>query len=265
MTKKNKLSEGPIPIPRLEEYYQAFVSHVPENPAQKHFLACQRFSESMYRLENRHLELQSMENEIFDLRNEDYKGNTRSRTLNELQHDFLDKTEAFHQQVYSTISAFAMLLNHFASKDFLRGMPIGAIKQFLDFLKERFPDYKKHIEQLELARDFRSKMVDHIQQHQLHDWMTYSYPHHTSRLGADCVIIYFTPLDGTEPRPFLETPPEHLKSLVYDPRSSYFRLPIGHKNYYMSPHAGNVFLAMHEIASAVLERAKGWKADDTSN
>lgn len=257
MPKKDEQSGGAIPIPRLEAYFQAFVSHVPKNPVQKHFLACQRFSESMYRLENRHLELQSMENEIFELKEKGYIGDSSTRTLNELQHDFVDKTEAFHQQVYATISAFALLLNHFAPKEFLRGMPIGAIKQFLDFLKERFPVYEKQIEQLELSRDFRAKMVDHIQQHQLHNWMTYSYPHDTSRLGADCVIIYFTPLDGAEPKPFPEMPPEHSKDLVYDPRSPYFRLPIGHKDYYVSPHAGSVFLAMHELAFAILEGLKG--------
>src|SRR3989344_1320982 len=70
--------------------------------------ASQKYNEHFIRLEKRYQGLLRIEKakELIDLEELDKQG----RTLEDLQLEFVDKTEAFYQQIYAAISTFVLLL-----------------------------------------------------------------------------------------------------------------------------------------------------------
>ena len=146
-------------------------------------LAIQRFNEVLLRLENRKNELAYFEETICD-----FEPNESKIPLEKLQNYFIDKTEGFHQQIYSTISTFSMLLNHVAPRELIDKMPTRSNEKILNFLSGKYKSLKNDVQNLELSRSFRIKF-DHIQQSPLFDWMTESFSRsHTERR---CVVIFF--------------------------------------------------------------------------
>jgi len=160
--------------------------------------------------------------------------------LTELQLRFVDKVEAFHQHVYATLAVLALALNHRKEPRAKQPYPIGSISKFLDALKERDFRYKDRlldqVTVLEKSADFRSKYVDHPEQHQLHDWMTMVY------LG-NYRVIYFIKRDDT---------------VVYrpgssDPDSPDFRPPLGGvEEFYVSPDLDRTYDAVQRVIMGAL-------------
>ncbi len=160
-------------------------------------LALQQCNEFLLSLDRRYRELLKVEKEIlnFNPKNRD------SRSLNEMQLDYVDKTHAFHQQIYSTISSLVKLLSHIGNdvfkQRFLEKKCIGSVEKFL----ENFRDTEKKVEYLDLSLDlllhsrkYRTDFVDHTQQNKIHTWITQS-------LSGAVAIIYFRFPEGKIPMP----------------------------------------------------------------
>lgn len=197
--------------------------------------AIQRFNEFFIRLEIRFLDLLKIESEIFNAEPGDMK-----RPMSEIQLDMVDKVESFYQQLYACMSAFTMLLNHIAPHDYRRSMSIGSVKKFLEFLLSKHLDHGESLSWLETARDFRARFVDHVQQHVLHDWMTYSYP---GKFGPECVIIYFVKKGPEVYHRGFQTGP-------YDPS---FEPPVNYESFYVTPPHKECFLSFELITENVIQ------------
>lgn len=210
------------------------VSSEPEKQ-EKWIRAYQKYNEYLLRLENRYRELLKIEKskELLDP-DELHK---QTRTLEELQLEFVDKTEAFHQQVYATISAFILLLSHVAGHKYKGQLPISGVTKFLKYIALNNQDEKfnRYIKFLKDSINFRAKYIDHPQQHVLHDWMTYSY-------GTGTCIIYFVRKGDDVYAP---------GSL--DPFSSDFKPPVGHESFYVSPPHEVVYICLQKFTKMVLE------------
>lgn len=201
----------------LDECFKKLFSDEQGEADRNKLEATQRFNEFASRLEMRFEELTKVEREIFHAEPE-----TIQRDMKEIQLDFVNRVEGFYQHYYATISAFAMYLNYVAGHDFKRGMPIGGNKDFLEFLGSKYPELKDNLLDIERARDFRARFVDHIQQHTLHDWMTYSFP---GKMGEECVIIYF----------IKKGPEVYHRGFQLNPYVDDFRPPVNYESFYVSP------------------------------
>jgi hypothetical protein len=197
--------------------------------------AVQRFNEFFIRLESRFLALLKVEAEIFYAEPEKIK-----RPMPEIQLDMVDKVESFYQQLYACLSAFVMLLNYVAPHSYQRNMSITSIKNFLEFLSSGHLVLKESLAWLEKARDFRARFVDHIQQHVLHDWMTYSYP---GKFGPECVIIYFV----------RKGPEVYYPGIQLDPYAPDFQPPVNYKSFYVSPPHKECLLAFQLVTEEIIK------------
>lgn len=155
--------------------------------------------------------------------------------------DFVDKIEAYFQQVYSTLSAFIMLLSHVADDDFKKQMPIKGAEKFLLWISKRSysGQLKDNVTLLGKAREFRTIFIDHPQQHILHDWMTYSHLNGTA-------IIYFV-RNGNK---------VYAPGSIVDPYNPNFRPPFDYKSFYVSPDYRKVHESMKSFVKATLESIK---------
>ena len=200
--------------------------------------ASQKYNEHFIRLEKRYQGLLRIEKakELIDLEELDKQG----RTLEDLQLEFVDKTEAFYQQIYAAISTFVLLLSHVGGHKFKGQLPIKSISRFLIFITEWFPSdsLRQNAKILKISIDFRSKYVDHPQQHVLHDWMTYSY-------GTGTCIIYFIRTGNGVYVPEIFNP--------YDPN---FKPPVDHEDFYISPPHTVVFKALQDFSIETLSSLK---------
>jgi len=107
------------------------------------------------------------------------------RPMKDIQLEFVNKTESFHQQVYACVSSFIKLLSYLAPKEFKDEMPIKRNSKFLKFLNEKI-DARREVEILEKSsNEYRVKYIDHISQAPSHDWMTHSGP------DGKAYVIYF--------------------------------------------------------------------------
>ncbi len=194
-------------------------------------MAVQRFNEYLVRLDRRYEELEHVQMEISTAAPSKMKD-----PLAFIQMDFMDRLEIFYQGLYSTLSAFAMLINNIAPHSEKRDLPIGSVQKFIEYLQERFPKLKKELELLEKARAFRAKFVDHIQQHTLHDWMTYS------PAVGEAVVIYFIPSNNSYPD----------YGDFTDPFNPTFKPPVGHKSFYVSPPFKKVFKSLKKVVKDTL-------------
>jgi len=201
----------------LEECFEKIGTDANGKLSEGKLEATQRFNEFVHRLELRFEELEKIEYEINNL-----KPDVTSQEVHALQLGFVDKVEGFYQHLYASLSAFAMYLNLLTDHDFKHGFKIGSIKHFLVFLQSKFPSLKENLSDLEMGRDFRAKFVDHVQQHTLHGWLTYSFP---SKDGEECVIIYFIK-KGNE---------IYYMGENVNPYSKDFKPPVNYKTFYVSP------------------------------
>lgn len=199
-------------------------------------MAYQRFNEYILRLESRFDQLLNLEKEIAE-----FDPAKAERRLKDIQLDFVDKIEAYFQQLYSTLSAFVMLLNHIANDGFKSQMPIKGIEKFLSWISKQSysSQLKEGIFLLDKAREFRDIFIDHPQQHILHDWMTYSHLNGTA-------IIYFI-RDGNK----VYTPGN-----TVDPYDPNFKPPFDYKSFYVSPDYRKVHDSMKYFVNSILELIK---------
>lgn len=221
-------------IKQLEPHFKKLIKDFSKGDQEKAWLAFQRSNEYLLRLKRRYNELLKIEREIVNSE----LGKTL-RSLNDMQLDFVDKTEGFHQHVYSCVSAFIMLLNHIAKKDFKTQIPINSVEEFLRFLgrKSYSSVIKDQVHYLEKSVDFRNKFIDHPQQHALHDWMTYTYP-------GGCVVIYFI-RRGNE---------VYYRGLQINPYSPDFEPPVNYKSFYISPPHVKVYDAVKRLVVLMAEQ-----------
>jgi hypothetical protein len=220
-------------IKSLEKFYKKLST---DDKNGKKILSIQKFNEVLLQLEMRKNELSDAEKEICI---DEFK-----KPLKQLQANLMNKTESFHQQVYSTISTFSMLLNSIAPKDFKTKMPIRSNEKFLQFLKDKYRHLEKDIEKIELSRSFRTKF-DHIQQNPLFDWMTDS-------VCGKCVVVFFlrtdpdkisfpgTPLDSYSLEYFTLGKPKRI-----------FEIPC--QSYYVSPYYKDVYDSLINVFVSIIK------------
>ena len=196
--------------------------------------SAQRFNEFMERLGYRYMELIQAEGALKPIFFE--KNPTRDE-LRKIQLNFLNKSEAFYQQVYASISALIMLLSHVGNRSFLNAMPFNSVSKFLQFL-ERYEQLREPVKYLGMANDFRVRAVDHVQQFALHDWMTMRY---LGKYEPEVVVIYFTK-NGNEIyyRPYM------------DPYSPSFQPPVNYKEFFVSPPYKEVYFSFIHVVEVVL-------------
>jgi hypothetical protein len=201
---------------------------------QKKLEATQRFNEFLWRLDQRYQRLKSVESFI-------YHANitTLHVPMRDVQLEFVNCIEAYYQQLYASLSAFAMFLNHVASPSFKRGLPIGSVKGFLGFLRNKTGfDLDNQLTELERARDFRAKFVDHTQQHALHNWMTFSYP---TKVGPECIVIYY----------ISRGPEVYFRSHV-NPYTPDFQPPVNYESFYISPPHNKCHQTLFSVCQRII-------------
>ena len=145
-------------------------------------LAARTFAEYLHRLDLKYDAVKKIENIL------NVDKNKEIADLLERQLVLVDRTESYHQHVYSTLSALILFLSHVADKPFVHSMPSRSIKKFLNFAEALIDndDYRSAINVLRLSNAFRNQFVVHPQQHVLYNWATVT---HKSRP----FILYFKP------------------------------------------------------------------------
>jgi len=157
--------------------------------------------------------------------------------LKDLQSDFVNKTEAFHQQIYSAISSFIKLSTHIAPNIFKNGMPRNSVERFLGYIELMMPHLKSHITPIQKSRDFRSSYIDHTQSIKPHDWFTI-----TDGLGR-AHVIYFQERGRGD---FFDMS----KILSYPDK---FRSPFPAKTWCVPPHHQEIMNSFNALFLAILE------------
>lgn len=163
------------------------------------------------------------------------------RPLHEVQFDFMDQIENFNMQTYVAISALSLLLRRGANASIRAQVPTDSMRKFLAWLKEKTNSsvLKDHLDCLEKSRDFRARLVEHPQNHALHDWITHLAHDH------DPVIIYYDP-KGQEViargKPGI------------DPYSADFEPPVNYKTFYIPPDFRKIQKAIFQGFPFILEQ-----------
>ena len=104
----------------VKEKCNKIVKGYSKTKKEKSVMAYQRFSEYLIRLDMRYNQLLIIEEEMKNF----MPGDDIPRTLEEMQMDYVDKTESFHQHTYAVISAFIILLTHIMMENDLSQLPI---------------------------------------------------------------------------------------------------------------------------------------------
>jgi hypothetical protein len=172
-------------------------------------------------------------------------------TFDELQHIYVDRVEAFHQQVYSTLGAFAMALNRMRQKS-APDYPPADNSKVLKRLENDFKDEPQLIQDLATlgdSREFRSKYVDHVATSTLLNWTTYGWE------GRRYHILYsdLQPGEVPSPRPQPWDP---------DPRSPNFWPPIECGEFKVAPDEIATYEALQRVVIAAIQRAAHVKVGD---
>ncbi|MFH1767369.1 MAG: hypothetical protein ABH826_04790 [Patescibacteria group bacterium] len=213
-------------------------------------LASRRMHEYLLALEMRFRELDIAD---YQLTNPEHVGATKS--LNDLQFGFVDKTEAFHEQVYATLGASAAFLSYFLKHGDRRGLRLGSsIKKMLKDLKALLDGsgFEKTLDVLEKSREFRDKVVIHPQTHAQHDWMTQG--------GQNVSAVIYYAIDYSKTDPKEDGLPVHAPPQTTLPFSS----PEEYRDYlrkmfpwmqdiYVPPSHEEVFSALKALVRYVLE------------
>ncbi len=176
------------------------------------------------------------------------------QTIRTRQLQFVDRTEAFHRQIYSTLSVLMLFLSHSAPRRVASHLPISSVQKFLRYLHEQ-PElihYSGHFDQLLSSAKYRASFLDHPQQSKLHHWMTMGMP-------AETVIIHYVP---TYVQPIdnggATTPTGPIQFL--NPREPNFRPIIACSSFHVSPEPKKTHVALYSTILSVLEWCKGAEA-----
>lgn len=219
------------------------VSQFSEEKRDKAMLSLKAFSEFFGRLHERFMILMEVEDELCSY-NEKLINKIESRPLDQIQMDMVDKTEAFHQQIYSTFSSFIKLLS-LIQKDFIKKEHIRSNQKFINYIKERFKDSIKYdISPLEKSLKYRSTYIDHTSQIRHFDWMTYF-------TGQIAHVIYYEPDkngDHQDITPYIDTGGIETNFQL--------KTPVKVKSFFVTPNHAPVYFALYEFVIVVLKNIK---------
>ena len=219
----------------IEKNWETLLKGLKGKRRDKVGLALHWLRENFIKLYYNYRDIEAVEKSLFKLPEE-----KMGEELHFLQILFVDRIEGFHQQVYATLSTLIAVLNHTGIKGIdSKDHPINSVKGFLEYLSKKFPyrgGLKDQITILEKSRDYRSKFIDHLQQHILHEWMTFGY-------NGEYYVIYFRS-KGDE---------------VYsirgdiDPMSPDFRPPVNcGDDFYISPDKKKTYKALVGLTKTLL-------------
>jgi len=144
-------------------------------------LAANVLKEHLHRLDVRHLAVSRSERRCRRKR-------VGKRQILDFQLDLVDKLEAFHQGVYSTIAALLLFLSHAAPREKVRDLPIKSVKRALELFESLSvsPLVKEAVRTLRSSNEFRTQFADHPQMHALHNWLTFTF-------HAQAIVLFFKP------------------------------------------------------------------------
>ena len=156
----------------------------------------------------------------------------------ELQSEFVNRVEAFHQQVYAVISSFINLLIKIAPSKFKNHIPKWSVSKFLDYLEKIEPLFTNDVILLLRSEEVRNKCIDHPQnQPRSFTWQTGTF------VSKTYVIYYIHDEAGQQ---------HDISSQV----RVLFKLmtTFKAKTFYVTPHHADVFTALCRLMENTLDR-----------
>lgn len=219
--------------------HEVLVEEIREDNARRAHDASRRFFEFFHRLISRYSEIREIEWEMYH-----WEHLREKRPMRDIQFDFVNRTESFHQGLYASISALIKLVSHIAERDFLRGMPVASNSDFLDWLsrKAELHDIQQEIEILKVSSGtYRSRFIDHTNQQPVHDWVSYSL------FDGKAYLLYtigqgngeFTQMERIEPFPI--------------PWPIPMRTPFPAEEFFVPPHHERVIRSYMTVARRLLD------------
>jgi len=195
-----------------------------DNCKDKARLSLSRLYENLSRLEDRHHGYMKMENRM-----QDY-----DKELQKLQLNLVDKMEAFHQQIYSTLSVVVMVCNYIPVLGSTENHPKNSIQKFLSYIESNnyFREISIHtIEELLQSVKFRAFYIDHPQNKPAYNWMSFKFE-------EDIGIIYYTEYSNKC----------YYRGYPVDPRDPDYMPPVDCRGeFVVSPHRKVTYDAMKKF------------------
>lgn len=228
-------------LEEIKDQFEDVYLHLSKNftPAQKSksTLSSRRLTEHILRVNIRYDDTMHAAKVMEEIYNPESNGNSHISQIN-----LVDKIEAFHQQIYSALSAFVLMLNHYAPIQWKRDMPIKSIDRFLTFIHGKYnnQEFLDSLNYLNQSREFRAKFVDHMQQHIVHDWATVN-------ANEVPMIVYYILAENEVDAVSCKMP------------GSEYEFPIMCKQYYWSPPIPEVYKSFIFLMRTVLEEFSDYK------
>ncbi len=217
---------------------QSLVDSLAPERQKKAAIAGRSFVESLGRLLNRYRELLiAAESKLHATEESMIRDGI---VLEDLQLRFVDKTEAFHQQVYATVSTLVLALNNLRPhKKVLIDLPTRKLEKFLKYILAlpEFPHLSNFITAVNMSRAFRAKFIDHPQQHAAHNWYMQS-------SDAMVHVIYYIPTE--EQSDTVPIPSSH------NPYDEGFVPAVPCKDFYVSPNYHATFESVYKLSLSLL-------------
>jgi hypothetical protein len=209
--------------------------------------ALRRLTENLRHLDGRYQDLKRASSEVQKWVPGD---DTSHPLLDDLQHQLIDRIEAFHQQVYSTLSTLTLVLQRM--RDPRTPMyPTDSMTKLLRRLKTDLsasPQCIDDISRLDESVTFRSKYVDHPASNPLYDWYTHGHK------GETFLIFFKHPAPGS-PLPEPPAPGEPNPFLLH-PRDPHFRPVVGCAEFMVAPDEDATYAAIQRVVSAAIDHAR---------
>ena len=221
--------------------YDGLVEKIKSNNKSKAILSIQRNNENMLTLEKKFHNLRSKEENLYA-----YEPKISKVPLKDVQAEFVEHQEVFFQGIYSTISSFVNVINLIAPAKFKQDLSISSIKKFLNQLNQKLPGLSNEIKEIEKARDFRAKYVDHIQQNPIHDWATTSW---FDEKGMHSTVIYFIRIKDKDKYNVFFPGVKNLNPYTKD-----FKPNFECEEYYVPPYYRSVFVSMKKIINTTIQK-----------
>lgn len=159
------------------------------------------------------------------------------RPRGDVQKDFVNDTESFHQQIYATLSAFIKLLTHIAPKKFSSQMPSKSLCKFIDFLKKEVSNIEEEMAVIKRSREYRTRYVDHINQNISHNWYTLEIHN-----GEIYIVYYSTGSNGK----IMDIP-------EIDGGGFTFKTSLLVESYFVPPHHKDTIIALSNVVLKTLD------------
>jgi hypothetical protein len=181
---------------------------------------------------------------------------TSGPTLDDVQQQLVDKIEAFHQQVYSTLSTLTLVLQRM--RDGRTPMyPTDSMTKLLKRLKQDLkanPQWVQDLDILEKSITFRSKYIDHPASNPLFDWYTQGYE-------GEVYVIFFKHLPPGSPLPG-PLAPEEPNPFVLHPRDPNFQPVIECAEFMTAPDEEATYGALQQIVVVAIDQVRASRRTD---